>query len=65
MESRVGSHRRQGAVPLGLSKRGPGEFRAACLSLSLSASLAVGPRPLGRPQPVPPWVAVVFSIWAP
>lgn len=65
LESRVGSRRRQGAVPLGLNKRGPASSGHVCLSLSLSASLAVRPRALGRPQPVPPWVAVAVSVWAP
>lgn len=40
------------------------EFRACLLSLSLSASLALRPRPLGRPWLVPPWVAIGVSVWA-
>lgn len=35
-------------MPLVLSKRGPVSSEHVCLSLSLSASLAVRPRPLGR-----------------
>lgn len=63
--SRGGDPRATGVRCLSGSINGPGSSKRVCLSLSLSASLAVRPRPLGRPQPVPPWVAAGVSVWAP